>query len=432
MKNHSKTHNSMKGKRYAVALGIALVIGAFLGGYLSGKRSPNATNKVVKVEEVIPVQPEANEEAKAIGGGDAAAEFRERHNRALSPQAREDNRRKLWEENFPWKPTYDSANTVTAEMVSDEPKNRRATDNHFQLKQFFDNELRFSPQFEQICRIMEEYDRTENPVALGLAFDHLREYHRILWEENLDELVRRADGTPAKQRVRGDPITLSDGSPGWTLTDKWETYTHRENAESMKESIGAAIAAESLWPHKERMPYDKIVEVEERLISEISGWADVKGDDLIWGTSGDPKVRMALKVGDPLLTPYEGYQAGYDAYEDERNRAINEGMAEKRRQNRPAGILADGTLVNANNEPIQAGAGSFGSFLNFGEKFDLQEMNDGSIRLSPEAMAVLNEEVGKQEKPLKPSVLGNPAPTDEEWRLQEAQRILEEAARQQE
>ena len=38
MKNNNKTHDTMKGKRYAVALGIALVIGAFLGGYISGNR----------------------------------------------------------------------------------------------------------------------------------------------------------------------------------------------------------------------------------------------------------------------------------------------------------------------------------------------------------------------------------------------------------
>ena len=96
----------MKGKRYAVALGIALVIGAFLGGYISGNRSANATNKVAKGEEAIPAQTEANEAAKMIGGRDVAAEFRERHNRALSPEAREDNRRKLREENFPWMETY--------------------------------------------------------------------------------------------------------------------------------------------------------------------------------------------------------------------------------------------------------------------------------------------------------------------------------------
>ena len=423
----NSTHNSTN---RLLALGIALTIGVWLVILFTGKQTEENAAKAT------PPQPEAKEKAKAIDGFDAAAEFQERHNRALSPEAREDNRRKLWEQNFPWQPIYDSAVTATADMVSEYPEeDLTAADNHFMLKKFFDNELRFSPQFEQLYRIMEEYDRTENPLALGYAFDHLREYHRILREENLDELVRNSDGTPVMRLVSGDPITYPDGTRAWKLTDERETFTHREEAEDMKRSIESLIAAEWHWPHKEQMHYVRAEEVVERLISEITGWEDVKGDDLVWGAYGTNSTdeRMeAIKEGDPLLVPYVGYQAGYDAYEDERNRAINEGMARKRRQNRPAGILADGTLVNANNEPIQAGAGSFGSFVNFGEKFALQEMDDGSIRLSPEAMAALNEEVGKQEKPLKPSVLGNPTPTDEEWRLQEALRMLEEAARQQE
>lgn len=51
-----------------------------------------------------------------------AEEFRQRHNRSLSPGYREDNRRKLWEENFLYKTTYDPAVTVTADMISDDPE----------------------------------------------------------------------------------------------------------------------------------------------------------------------------------------------------------------------------------------------------------------------------------------------------------------------
>ena len=423
MKRSNTTHNSTN---RILALGVALTIGVWLVILFTGQQ----TEEHPTTAQAPPAPPEGNEEAKVIGGGDAAAEFRERHNRALSPEAREDHRRKLWEQNFPWQPTYDSANTVTAEMISASPRSRWATDTHFYLKKFFDNELRFSPQFEQLCRIMEEYDRTENPVALARAFDTLREYHRILREENLEELVRNSDGTPVRRRVRGELITLSDGSRGWEINDEWETFTHREDAESMKSCLASAIAGERHWPHQEMMSYDESIEVVERLISEIHGWEDVNGWLVM--ASGAHRGRKTLKVGDPLLTPYAGYQAGFDAWNDERNRQISEGMAKKRRKNRPAGILADGTLVNASGEPIQAGAGSFGSFVNFGENFSLQEMDDGSVRLSPEAMAVLDAEFGKQERPLRPAVLGNPPPTDEEWRLQEALRQQdEEGARHQ-
>ena len=56
--------------------------------------------------------------------------------------------------------------------------------------------------------------------------------------------------------------------------------------------------------------------------------------------------------------------------------------------------MVDGTLVNANNEPIKASASSFGSFVNFGENFDLQEIEDGSVCLSPESMKDLDELFG--------------------------------------
>lgn len=196
-----------------MALGVALVIGAFLGGYLSGNRSAKTTNKEAKVEKAIPAQPEANEEAKAIGGGDVAAEFRERHNRALSPEAREDNRRKLWEQNFPWEPIYDPAVQFKPGM------SMSAVEHHFYLKTFFESELRFSPQFEQIYRIMEKHDRTENPLALAGIFEVLTDYHKAARQDS-EELVRESDGRPSMQRKRvGGPF---------------ESYTWGERLETEK------------------------------------------------------------------------------------------------------------------------------------------------------------------------------------------------------
>lgn len=263
MKNHNETHDSMNGKRYAVALGIALVIGTFLGGYLSGNRSVKATSMEDKVEEAIPAQPEANEEAKVIGGGDAADEFQERHNRDLSPEAREDHRRKLWEQNFPWKPIYDSAVTVTADMISDNPKRLTPVWNHFYLKNFFGNELRFSPQFEQLCRIMEEYDRTENPLALAGIFEVLTNYHKDSRQDS-EELVRESDGRPSTQRKRvGGPF---------------ESYTWGERLETEKEVLRGLINSGYDWPHKEPMSDERVDSIIEELVNEVPGMAEVRGD----------------------------------------------------------------------------------------------------------------------------------------------------------
>ena len=316
MKRNNTTDNSTN---RLLALGVALTIGVWLGILFSGKQTKeNPTTSQSK-----PAQPEVK--AKASGAVDIAAEFRERHNRALSPEAREDNRRKLWEQNFPFQPTYDLANTVTAEMIAASPRSKKATNNHFNLKKFFDNDLRFSPQFEQLYRIMEEYDRTENTAALGVAFDALREYHKAL-RENPDEVM-------PDSRAR-----TADGG--------WKPITWGEYAESFKETIRTEVDGRSQWPHKEPMPEGQADAVVERLINEIPGMADLDGYlavsiiDLSKPDS-NPLPRKTLKVGDSLLTPYVGYQAGFDAWNDERNRAINEGMARKRRKNRPAGILAD-------------------------------------------------------------------------------------------
>ncbi len=414
--NDNTTHNSTN---RLLALGIALTIGVWLVILFTGQQ-PEENPTTAKATP--PPQPEAKEKATAIGGLDVAAEFRERHNRALSPEAREDNRRKLWEQNFPFQPTFDPAVTVTADMISDYPEDGlTARENHFDLKVFFESELRFSPQFEQLCRIMEEYDRTENPLALAWAFETLREYHKAS-RENPDEVIMQPDGSPTLRRTdNGERVPCT-----------WGYY-----AEGLKPCIRTMVDGRSQWPHKEPMPEGQADAVVERLINEIPGMADLEGRlaaQLIDLSKPDsnPLPHKTLKVGDPLLVPYVGYQAGFDAWNDERNRAINEGMAKKRRKNRPAGILADGTLVNASGEPIQAGAGSIGSFVNSGQAFALQETEDGHVRLSPEAMAILDAEFGKQERPLRPAVLGNPPPTEEEWRLQEVMRQQdEEGARHQ-
>lgn len=56
------------------------------------------------------------------------------------------------------------------------------------------------------------------------------------------------------------------------------------------------------------------------------------------------------------------------------------------------------------NRLLQA-QGSLSSFLSDGQMLALQETEDGSVRLSPKAMAILDEEFGKQEQPLRPHIL---------------------------
>ena len=128
------------------------------------------------------------------------------------------------------------------------------------------------------------------------------------------------------------------------------------------------------------------------------------------------------------MTPYVGYQASYEEVEAERHRGLNEAWAKQREKKmRPRGILADGTLVNADGKPIIANKNSFGGFMSDGQTLSLQRGEDGRMMLSPEAMKALDKELGN-----KPSSqdANSPQISEEEWRLQEALRQLKESARQ--
>ncbi len=413
--------NSTNSKFNLFASGLVLLaIGLSLGGFLSGKRSEKAT-KEAKVEEAnFPAESEAPKEAKVIDGFDAAAEFRERHNRALSPEAREDNRRNLWKKNFPWKPTYDLAVTVTEDMLSDHPEEGlTAVTHHCHLESFFASELRYSSQFEQIYKIMEKHGRTENPLALASIFDTLRNYHKASLHDP-GEIVRNPDGSPEMRRERVGGNT-------------WRPSTWEYRMESARKTLRGLINSGYDWPHKEPLPDEIVDSIIEELVNDVAPqMAGVRGDLTTHGemVAALGEWKDSLKVGDHLMVPYEGYQAGFDEWNDDRNRAIDEGYAIQMAKKQPRGIRADGTLVNADGEPIMATEGSFGGFVSDGQRFDLQEMEDGRIRLSPEAMKALADKLGSNIPPV-PENAGAPPLSEEEHRLEEVLRMLEEAAQQQ-
>ena len=419
-KNNNTAPNSSSGASRILALGVALTIGVWLVILISGKRTEeNPTT----AKETSTAEREANKEANVIGGSSVAAEFRERHNRALSPEAREDNRRKLWEQNFPYKPTYDPAATVTADMISDDPKSEDlyAVTIHSELENFFKNENRFSPQFEQFYRILEKHGRTANPAAVANAFSNLQDYYRAL-DHDPEEIVLQSNGKPSMVRVP----SKTGGR------DTWRPTTWGERRESYRRGVSGAINNPQDWPpqHHEQWTVEYSRSIADELIRDVPNMADIAYAGYFAGSHSE-RYRKSLKVGDSLMTPYVGYQAAYEEVEAERHRGLNEAWAKQReRKMRPRGIRADGTLVNAAGEPIMASEGSFGGcFMANGQRFDLQEMEDGRIRLSPEAMKALNEQSGNKPPPQRDA--NSPQISEEEWRLQEAQRMLEESAQQQ-
>lgn len=408
-KNDNMNPNSTNSKFNLFASGLVLLaIGLSLGGFLSGKRSEKAT-KEAKVEE-------AKKEANVIDGFDAAAEFREWHNRALSPEAREDNRRKLWEQNFPYKPTYDPAVTVTADMISDDPKSEdlHAVTTHSELENFFKNENRFSPQFEQFYRILERHGRTTNPAAVANAFSNLQDYYQAL-DHDPEEIVLQSNGDPVLQRV---PSTTGG-------RDTWRPMTWGEMRESCRRGVSGAINNPQDWPpqHHEQWTVEYSRSIADELIRDVSNMADIAYAGYFADSHSD-RYRQSLKVGEPLMTPYVGYQAAYEEVEAKRHRRLNEAWAKQREKKmRPRGIRADGTLINAEGEPIIANKNSFGGFMSDGQAFTLQRGEDGRMMLSPEAMKALDEQSGNNPPPQQDA--NSPQISKEEWRIQEATEQLQ-------
>ncbi len=97
-----------------------------------------------------------------------------------------DNQNTDWRNNFPWKPTTDedapyvpSHHTNASSLsLSEKRLVNEQIQNHAQLKRFFSDDNRFSPQFEQLYEVLSEYGRTNNPVLISMVFRDLWIYSK--------------------------------------------------------------------------------------------------------------------------------------------------------------------------------------------------------------------------------------------------------------
>lgn len=232
--------------------------------------------------------------------------------------------------------------------------------------------------------------------------------------------------------MQGNPedyIIGSDGKP-WTRNATGEPWTRGELAADIKECFYAFIDGNVYQPHKigERMPEELVKSIIEEVV-QIPGMADLEGK---WVASSKAHVSddWDLEEGDSLLVPFVGYQASYDEWNDERNRNVAIGLAKLRAQSRLVGILADGALVNANGQAIVVDKVTFENIVNSDpDGLDLRHSDDGRIMLSSVAMSSLDDRLRNNPPPQNANP---PAQTEEEWKLQEAWRMIQEAARQQE
>ncbi len=206
-------------------------------------------------------------------------------------------RRARWEEAFPWKPNYSSEMAFDEEIFrssfsEDEPPERSRTNTEFKIAEnqsvlsgFFNDELRFSPQFEKFYEILEEHDRGHDPAQAAITFRGLRKYVQA----------------------------LSDGEDA----DRWH-----ENLRAVLESW--------TWfrPEFQSAEGDLATrQLIDRLVAEVPGMENLPLDAMSYPdiATGSPEY-LALAEGDEqLLVPYPGWVEQADAYW-ERRLGSNQGI----------------------------------------------------------------------------------------------------------
>lgn len=162
-----------------------------------------------------------------------------------------------WKANFPYQPTTDPDVVITEEMLIPSNMAEPPTRNHYFLRSFFQNEARFTAQFEQLYHILEEHGCGDNPVAAGIIFDNLWEYHKY------------------RQK---DPDELS-GAYSYRMG---RYCTNAEQSEAHFEGIVYCLHAERDWPDREFMPEAAAIALRDRIVNEIQGMDELPAPDFTY------------------------------------------------------------------------------------------------------------------------------------------------------
>ena len=118
----------------------------------------------------------------------------------------ERKRRQLWEANFPWQPTHDPKLKFNPSRHFTQRSEKRkgklkpltntemaTASNHYVLKNFFNDDFRFTPQFEKFYGILNDHGRGHNPAEAAGVFLTLRRYYYSAFENDSQQTISDAD-----------------------------------------------------------------------------------------------------------------------------------------------------------------------------------------------------------------------------------------------
>ena len=275
-----------------------------------------------------------------------------------------------WKENFPWKPTYDAKvtydplrpyqflNGVDATDFTNQQRDdlsafwkqqsnseMAAGVNHSFLKKFFQDENRFTSQFEKFCRILKDHERGHNPVMTGSCFWALRQYYHAAYEHESSEYVQR-NGKRVRKGLFGY-VTWGDKSNelheslrGWLR--HWEWLNPKFGTDAGKAEANALIT---------------------RLVTEIQGLENLPLDVMAYGTgmsNQSPDYQSIRNGEEEMLVPYVGWFEQSQAYEGIQNRQFeidfeqgDPSLKEAAPELFPPVDVKNGQLVDKNGDPVK-------------------------------------------------------------------------------
>ena len=292
-----------------------------------------------------------------------------------------------WKANFPWKPTHDPAHKFVPKRHLIDLRNAQidpsdlmgqfpdynmarwedihAGDYHMRLKKFFEDESRFSPQFQQVYEILNEEGRGHNP-AIGIRiFRSLLRYKHALtlpedWQDPIFGKSREQEAQFYYKSMRG---WLSDSE--W-LNPNYSTEEGKAEAERIR----------------------------DRLVNEVQGMEELSRDTMEYttstGLSSRSEMGKALLSGEEeMLVPYEGwYEEAQGFYANQRyhfRRSIEEGDPSLKAlmpELFPPVKIKNGVLVDKDGDPVKHFEGANYRVINHKhESFPMPINEEGTIRL---------------------------------------------------
>ena len=302
-----------------------------------------------------------------------------------------------WKKEFPWPPTHDpkiDALEATTILNGDKYEHHNAVTVHQRLSRFYNDEIRYSHQFEQVYNVLEKHGMAHNPIPAMRAFKNLRAYARsssfapdeILLDEHGN--IQRREGQRNKHNK--NPITMDEIAN----SDYNQIIAGLSNS---LEWVDKSMASKDSLPKLEQIAYD--------LATTVSGMNELPLDAMIyanasWVNGPDSDEYQDLVTGDDqMLVPYIGWYDESIQYfqeiENQFNYSVKTGDPSLKQIAPglfpPVGINDDNLLIDKNGDEIKMREGIFLRIIHDGQIKTPQINEDGTIIIPSPSQLKINK-----------------------------------------